>query len=183
MLLFVGRLDPLKGFDLALHAMALLENSGDLEMVVVGGEQEGKNETSRLKAAAHMLGIEEYVRFAGVVPHDELPNYYSAAEALIMPSYYESFGLAALEALACGTPVVATRVGGLPSVVHDGETGFLVPWHCPEPFAQRLEILLSNQELRDTMGRAARQHASARGWRTVAQETLLLYTEAIQSFR
>ncbi len=182
-LLFVGRLDPLKGLEIVLEAMALLEDRDDVELVVVGGEQEGKSETARLRRVADVLGLGDHVRFVGMVPHEDLPNYYSAAEALVMPSYYESFGLAALEAMACGTPVVAARVGGLPAVVRDGETGFLVPWHCPEPFSQRIEMLLTNKGLRDSMGRAARERAAMRDWNTVAQETLALYAEAANTRR
>ncbi|MBM3946932.1 MAG: glycosyltransferase family 1 protein, partial [SAR202 cluster bacterium] len=182
-LLFVGRLDPLKGLDLALEAMALLEDQDDLQLMVVGGEQDGKAESVRMLDLARRLGVQERVRFAGAVPHEAMPYYYSAAEALVMPSYYESFGLAALEAMACGTPVVAARVGGLPWVVRDGVTGFLVPWHCPEPFSRRIEVLLTNKALRDTMGRAARERALTRDWREVARETVALYTETITAER
>lgn len=182
-LLFVGRLDPVKGLDIALEAMSLLEDQNNLEMVVVGGEQDGKTESVRLSALAHKLGVGDRVRFTGAVAHQDLPYYYSAAEALVMPSYYESFGLAALEAMACGTPVVAARVGGLPWVVRDGVTGYLVPWHCPEPFSRRLEVLLTNKALRDSMGRAARERALTRDWRQVAREVLALYTETISGER
>ncbi|MSQ12618.1 MAG: glycosyltransferase family 1 protein [Dehalococcoidia bacterium] len=182
-LLFVGRLDPVKGLDIALEAMSLLEDQNDLEMVVVGGEQDGKTESGRLQALAQRLGVGDRVRFTGPVAHEDLPYYYSAAEALVMPSYYESFGLAALEAMACGTPVVAARVGGLPWVVRDGVTGYLVPWHCPEPFSRRLEVLLTNKALRDSMGRAARERALTHDWREVAREMLALYTETMNGER
>jgi D-inositol-3-phosphate glycosyltransferase len=182
LLLFVGRLDPLKGVDLALEAMAYLDDR-EVELAVVGGEQDGKHVMERLRRLVGGFGLKGRVHFTGPVPHERLPQYYSAAEALVMPSYYESFGLVALEAMACGTPVVAARVGGLASLVQDGETGFLVPWHCPEPFANRLEVLLSHPDLRDAMGRAARARAQLRGWPLVARETAALYTGVVNASR
>ena len=93
----------------------------------------------------------------GAVEHSQLPLYYNAADVCVVPSYYESFGLVAVESMACGTPVVASRVGGLTTTVQDGETGYLIPWRCPEPFAERLELLLDNDELRASFGRAGRR--------------------------
>lgn len=174
-LLFVGRLDSLKGLELLVQAVSMMDDLTDVELVIVGGDPDRRAETIRLKTLASQLGVGAHVRFTGPVPHERLPFYYNSAEVLVMPSYYESFGLAALEAMACGTPVVAARVGGLASLVEDGETGYLVPWHCPEPFSRRLEVLLTHRNLRDTMGRAARQKALARDWGVVARETLDLY--------
>ena len=114
--------------------------------------------------------------FTGAVEQGELPNYYSAADAFVLPSYSESFGLAALEAMACGTPVVASRVGGLKTFINSGETGYLVPWRCPEPFAQRLEMLLANPELKNAMGLAARARALKMGWGHTADCMLECYT-------
>ena len=111
-LLCVGRFDPLKRYDLALSAAALLRERERVEVVLVGGDLERDPEAMRLRALAESLGLEASVRFAGTVPHHELSWHYSAADVLVAPSHYESYGLVALEAMACGTPVVAARVGG-----------------------------------------------------------------------
>ena len=103
---------------------------------------------AELEAQARAAGLGGSVRFTGAVPHEDLPAWYSAADVCVVPSYYESFGLVAVEAMACGTPVVASRVGGLVSTVTDGVNGYLIPWRCPEPFAEKLEVLIRNPELR-----------------------------------
>jgi D-inositol-3-phosphate glycosyltransferase len=128
--------------------------------------------------ASH-LGIADRVTFLGAVDHERLPYYYSAADVCVVPSFYESFGLVALEAMACGTPVVASRVGGLASTIRDGETGYLIPWRCPEPFAERIEVLLANKELRDAFGRASRDLAARYRWSNVAESVLDIYRELI----
>ncbi|MCY4625876.1 MAG: glycosyltransferase [Chloroflexi bacterium] len=163
-LLCVGRFDPLKRYDLAVSAAALLRERHDVEVVLVGGDLDNDPEAERLSALAKTLGMDGSVRFAGTVPHDALPSYYSAADVLLAPSWYESFGLVALEAMACGTPVVAARTGGLASLVRDGETGYLVPLHTPECYADRVEVLLTNDALRGAMGRAGRSRAEGMGW-------------------
>ena len=175
-ILYVGRIEPLKGLDLLLRALTLLEDAADTRLLVVGGNLEREGELGRLRSMAAALGIEHMVTFIGSVSQDELPNYYSASDVFVLPSYYESFGLAALEAMACGTPVIASRVGGLKTFIKHGESGYLVPWHCPEPFAQRLDVLLSNPALRERMGRAARAKAQQMGWGRAADRLLELYS-------
>jgi D-inositol-3-phosphate glycosyltransferase len=178
-ILCVGRLDPLKGVDLTLASAALLEDRNHVTVILVGGDLENDPEAKRLVDLADALGMTDRVRFEGAVPHEDLPWYYSAADLLMVPSYYESFGLVALEAMACGTPVVAARVGGLPSLVKDGETGYLVPWHCPEPFAERLEVLLAHDDLRNTMGKAAYHRAQGMAWESVVERFATLYEDLI----
>jgi D-inositol-3-phosphate glycosyltransferase len=121
--------------------------------------------------------------FEGAVAHDALPLYYNAADVCVVPSYYESFGLVAVEAMACGTPVVASRVGGLVSTVQDGVSGYLIPWRCPEPFAEKLEVLLNNPELRDNFRRAARKSVERFRWRNVALDVTSVYDRAVAEFR
>ncbi|HEY8490325.1 MAG TPA: glycosyltransferase, partial [Dehalococcoidia bacterium] len=116
----------------------------------------------------------------GPVEHERLPRYYNAADVCVVPSYYESFGLVAVEAMACGTPVVASRVGGLVGTVRDGVTGYLIPWRCPEPFAEKLELLLGNDELRRSFGRAARQWAERFSWDGVTERVAAVYREVLR---
>ena len=174
-ILYVGRIEPLKGIDTLLCAVPLLECANDLRVLVVGGNPSGDTEMERLKTIVEELGIRDSVTFTGPVPQDRLPAYYSAADIFVLPSHAESFGLAALEAMACGTPVVVSRVGGLKTFVDNAKTGYLVPWRCPEAYAQRLDMLLANPDLRRTMGRAAREKALSMGWSRVADRMLGYY--------
>lgn len=178
-ILYVGRIEPLKGLDILLKAVARLEDRADTRLLIVGGRPGEDAELERLKTIAAQLGIADMVSFTGAVKQTLLPNYYSAADVFVLPSYYESFGLVALEAMACGTPVVVSRVGGLKSFIRDGETGYLIPWRCPEPFTQRLDMLLSNPALRETMGKAARAKAQQMGWSVVADRMLDFYASIV----
>ena len=173
--LFVGSPDPVKGAPLLLQALAKMEAPQDTQVVIVGGEARSEPEAANLHTLARNLGLTRRIKFTGPVPHNVLPFYYNSADVLVMPSYTESFGLAALEAMACGTPVVAARVGGLISLVKDGLTGYLVPWHCPEPFARRIEILLSHPHLRNSMGRLALSQARKHDWLSGAKSLTAAY--------
>lgn len=175
-ILYVGRIEPLKGIDILINAFAQLECSSDSRLLIVGGNLKRDREMERLKALTVQLSIEDSVTFTGAVKQTELPNYYSAADVFVLPSYSESFGLVALEAMACGTPVVVSRVGGLKTFVKEGKTGYLIPWRCPEPFAQRLEMLLAHPALRESMGRAARATAQQMSWSGVADRMLDFYS-------
>ncbi|MGK2966657.1 MAG: glycosyltransferase [Tepidiformaceae bacterium] len=181
-LLWVGRLERLKGVDILLSAAAQLERP-DLQVLIVGGDDRAAPLRAELEAQAAAEGVTANVRFTGAVPHDTLPAYYSAADVCVVPSYYESFGLVAVEAMACGTPVVASRVGGLASTVDDGVNGYLIPWRCPEPFAEKLAVLLGNPELRANFSRAARKSVERYRWRNIALEMTRLYDGAIREHR
>jgi D-inositol-3-phosphate glycosyltransferase len=173
--LYVGRLEAIKGVDLLLHSAAIMEGKDSLKVLVVGGDATRGGEVRRLKGLAEELGIGQVMEFVGMVDQSLLPLYYNAADVCVVPSYYESFGLVALEALACGTPVVASRVGGLPTVVQHARTGYLQSWRCPEPFADSLEVILGSKGLRNSMSREARKRAEGMGWEMVAEETSRLY--------
>ena len=175
-ILYVGRIEPLKGLDILLNAIAMLEDTSDTRLLIVGGKPGLDKELDRLKSLASQLGIANFVTFTGALGQTELPKYYSAADVFVLPSYSESFGLVALEAMACGTPVVVSRVGGLKTFVKDGETGYLIPWRCPEPFAQRIEVLLTNPPLREMMGKAAAAKAQQMSWGGVANSMLDFYS-------
>ena len=176
-LLYVGRLEALKGIDILLRACGQLSEDVDFHLLIVGGDEHSQPRVRSLRREAAALGIQDRVQFTGSIPHERLPVYYNAADVCAVPSYYESFGLVALEAMACATPVVASRVGGLSSTVRDGETGYLISWRCPEPFAERVETLLRNDDLRRRFGLAARRAASAYRWDTVASDIAALYDE------
>jgi len=176
-LLFAGRIQPFKGIDILLRAVACLEHQDDLRLLIVGGDSESDGEVARLRKLAGELGIEEKVAFCGTVANEKMPLFYGAADICIVPSYNESFGLVALEALACGTPVVASRVGGLATIIKDGETGFLIGVRSHEAFARRLEQLLGDEELRRRMAEAAPLSATKYAWSNVARQVLRVYEE------
>lgn len=175
-LLFVGRMDPVKGLDILLRSTALLRDRANLTLVVVGGS-DSEAELQRNRRLAHDLGLEGRVRFSGAVSQEQLPNYYSAATVCIVPSYYESFGLVAMESLACGTPVIASKVGGLPTVIHDGDNGLLVPRREPAAFADRIVQVLDDTALRRTLRTAARASVLRFGWGSVAERVVTMYHE------
>ena len=181
MLLSVGRMDPGKGVDLLLEAVNLMDRSKDIEIFVVGDNSTDHPEAQKLKDLAAHLGLKNQVRFVGVVPQGNLHLYYNAADALVTPSYSESFGLAALEAMACGTPVVASRVGGLPALVKDGVSGYLVPWHRPASFAEKIEIILANPSLAREMGKSAFLLSEGRSWETMAKKVIDVYQATLEN--
>lgn len=179
--LFVGRPDPIKGLEILLQALAELEDSRGIQVVIVGGDQPEALAPYRKLAAK--LGIAAQVRFEGAQPQAQLPLYYQAADVCVVPSYVETFGLVAVESMACGTPVLASRVGGLISTVRDGETGYLVPWRCAGPFAERLEILLGNDALRAQMAEACRPAMVRFSWPRVAVELLSVFERLLADWR
>lgn len=174
-LLSVGRLDPIKGLDLLLEGVAQMKIPARL--IVVGGDPAGDAEVERLRALAETLRIGDRVVFPGAVAQPELVNYYRAADALVITSRYESFGLVAVEALAAGTPVVAAQVGGLPSIVRDGKNGLLVRWRCAQAFAERLDTLLGDDALRARLAAAARPSVEHFDWRRIGDTVRAMYQE------
>ncbi|MGA5703283.1 D-inositol-3-phosphate glycosyltransferase [Peterkaempfera bronchialis] len=184
-LLFAGRIQPLKAPDVLLRAVAvLLERDPTLRerlvVPVVGGPSgTGLARPESLHKLAAQLGIGDIVRFHPPVGQPELVQWYRAATALVMPSYSESFGLVALEAQACGTPVVAAAVGGLPVAVRHGVTGFLVDGHDPHDWARTLQRFLDDPGLGDRLGPAAARHAARFGWGASAAATAEVYADAM----
>jgi len=174
-MLYVGRIEPLKGVEFLLRIAAIMEREDPLRVLVVGGDPGQEREVQRLTALSEEMGVADIVKFVGRVDQDLLPTYFSAADVCVVPSYYESFGLVALESMACGTPVIASRVGGLSTVVKHGRTGYLLPWRCPEPFADTLAMVLRNRHLRESMSKAAVDMASTMGWDRVASNIADLY--------
>jgi len=179
--LFVGRIEPLKGIDVLIRAASHLE--GPFRVLVVGGDEKDSRRKRDLVRLARELGVDERITWIEAAAHEDLPYYYNSADVCAVPSYYESFGLVALEAMACGVPVVASRVGGLKDTVRDGRTGYLVPWRCPEPFAERLDLLLTNDTLRRSLGREARAVAETYRWSDVAERVEGVYHELVGRYR
>jgi len=184
-LLFVGRIQQLKGIDLLLKAFGyLLEGWGSEpkpRLTVVGGRNPvdasdpEAMEMERLRGLVRELGLTGSVVFQGAVPQQRLPLYYSAADVVVVPSLYESFGLVALEAMACGAPVVASRVGGLQWTVKDGETGFLVRRRNPGLFAIAVGRILRDGDLHARLSRRAVEVAGGYSWDMVADRILDIY--------
>jgi D-inositol-3-phosphate glycosyltransferase len=181
MLLFVGRIEPLKGIDMLIKALALMRQRDVFVCLsVIGGEEANGQETgnaemTRLKVMCEEAGVSDLITFLGKRGQDTLPYYYSAADAVVMPSFYESFGMVALEAMACGTPVVASQVGGLAFLVQDGITGFTVPVDDPEALAERLTELVQDHQLRQTMSNQAVALAHQFSWERIAERVIALY--------
>jgi len=192
LLLFVGRLERLKGVEVAIRALALL---GDLKhdnvrLLVLGedsrnggGSEVEESEKARLKAIATSLGVRDRVDFLGSVAHHELPYFYGAADVCVMPSYSESFGLVALEAQACGRPVVGSGASGLRSVVRDEVSGYLLDSHDPALYAERIGRLLDEPELAEQMGWRGRLLAQRFSWTRTADRLEDLFERVIGQVR
>lgn len=194
-LLFVGRIQPLKAPDVFLRAVASMlrerddrarpgcadrvDRRGRLVVAVVGGPSgRGAERPEELQKLAGELGICDVVRFHPPAGRSELADWYRAADLVAVPSYSESFGLVAVEAQACGTPVVAAEVGGLRTAVRDGETGLLVPGHDPGTWGRALAGLLAARPARDRMAAAAVRHAARFSWDRTVDATLGVYARA-----
>lgn len=187
LLLFVGRIEALKGIDTLIEAIAIMRQHQVYACLsVVGGnlddEQEAPtDEMARLQALREKYNLQDLVAFLGRRSQDTLPYYYSAAQAVVVPSHYESFGMVALEAMACGTPVVASQVGGLAFLVQDGVTGFTVPVDEPQALADRLTTLVQDAPLRKRMGEQAAEFAKEYGWEKIATRIVTLYNELLET--
>ena len=185
-LLFVGRLQPLKAPDVLLRAVAAMpaELADRIEVVVVGAPSgSGLAEPDALAKLAGELGIAQRVRFCPPAARRKLVQYYRAADLTVVPSHNESFGLVALESQACGTPVVAASVGGLPTAVADGKTGLLVNGHRTQDWASALSGLLAEPGRRAALASAARPHAERFSWRHTADQLLLTYRDVLAEYR
>jgi D-inositol-3-phosphate glycosyltransferase len=166
--LYVGRFDPIKGIDRLLEAMAYLKHLKRTRLVIIGGDDPGTPEYQNLKRLSGKFGIEESVHFVGRVEQNQLTPYYNAADALVVPSYYESFGLVGLESLACGTPVVATRVGAMEDILVDGKTGYVVAGATPRGLANSIEKIIANPAGPLMSAHAIRASILKYGWSNVA---------------
>jgi D-inositol-3-phosphate glycosyltransferase len=185
-LLFVGRLQPLKGIDILLRSACEVRRAyPQLQVLVVGGgvdadDDHEMEERQRLQALTARLGLSQQVRFIPAQPQEVLAQYYAAADVFVMPSHYESFGMVVLEAMACGTPVVASRVGGMVSTVIHGRTGFLAPVGDAHAFAQAIAELLGTPSLWQAMSQASQERADRFTWPRITDRTYQLYARLRQ---
>ena len=180
LLTFVGRIQPHKGPDVLLRAAAeMLSHSpylrAKLAVVIIGGASGYVNELEKLKSLAKFLKIEDITHFVDPVSRSVLPDWYRATDLVCVPSYSESFGLVALEAQACGTPVVATAIGGLRTAVSDGISGSLVDGHDPKAWSAVISRLIMEPQRRLLLSMGAIEHASHFGWENSARKTLDVY--------
>lgn len=169
-ILFVGRIEALKGIDDLLRAMSCLQGYEGIRLVVVGGDEQSQPEMDGLRNLAFSLGIGDLVDFIGMVDQQELPYYYNAADVCVIPSYYESFGLVALESLACGTPIVATRVGIIESLFEHHNVGYMVDDHEPCHLAEGIISVLSTPGLRAKTAVEFRDVVVSFSWMDVAKD-------------
>jgi D-inositol-3-phosphate glycosyltransferase len=188
MLLFVGRIEPLKGIDTLIQAIAIMRQNGSLDedvcLALIGGEtdvspQNASQEMARLQEMRQKYELGSFVTFLGQRGQETLPYYYSAAEAVVVPSIYESFGMVALEAMACGTPVVASEVGGLAFLVQDQQTGFTVPFDDPQALADKLAVLLHDEPMRRRLGAQAAVFARDYSWEKITTRIKRLYDDEL----
>jgi D-inositol-3-phosphate glycosyltransferase len=192
LILFAGRIERLKGIDALFRAIAMLRERrtdwdwGNVRVAVIGGDpsaagQQANEEMARLHALRSTLGLDDVIAFLGARDQDVLQYYYAAAEVLVMPSHYESFGMVALEAMACGTPVIASDVGGLSTLVQHNKTGLRVRANDPGALARAIEQLLDDDALRRRMGHAAACYAEDYSWQRVVDLLLNVYGELTEA--
>ncbi|NWF54158.1 MAG: glycosyltransferase [Syntrophaceae bacterium] len=184
-ILYVGRIDAIKGIDVLIRAVHRLTcrpegEKGDLGLIVVGGELDEdapreSREMQSLRVLVQELKLQDRVAFWGSQRQDLLPYFYSATQALVLPSRYESFGMVALEAMACGTPVIASRVGGLKYTIENGRTGLLVPEDNPALLADGICRVVECPGVRKKLVRAALAKVRRFGWPEIAREVLSAY--------
>jgi D-inositol-3-phosphate glycosyltransferase len=182
LLLYVGRIAPIKGLHTLLDAIAQLRAAGHpLQLLIVGGDTDERvdGHEADLRRRLDALGLGETVRFVGAQPQERLRAYYVAADATVLPSYYESFGMVALEAMACGRPVIASRVGGLQTTVRDGVTGVLVPEHDAAALAEMIDRVMGDAALRWRLGREGVRWAAQHRWPCVAEAIVKEYATLV----
>jgi len=159
--------------------MAILGRRPGLKLLVIGGDGHSRGELKKLRLLARELAIEDSVSFLGSVPQPRLPLFYSAADVCVVPSYYETFGLVALESLACGTPVVATRVGAAGDIIRQGETGYLVADNTPRRLAQMIDRLLGRRVPGTMSARAIRDSVRQFDWTSIAKAIIKEYRAVV----
>ncbi|MBW1700397.1 MAG: glycosyltransferase [Deltaproteobacteria bacterium] len=182
-LLYVGRFAALKGLDRLLQAISFLKDHNKLRLIIIGGEGFDSPETVRLKRLSRALGVENRVIFMGSIEHESLPPYYCAADLLVVPSHHESFGLVALESLACGTPVVATKVGVAEVTIKEGKTGFVVSDPAPRVLAEKIGTALTDPQRKFASVDTLRETVTRFSWSNVVDAMMDEYRSVLNGFR
>jgi glycosyltransferase involved in cell wall biosynthesis len=177
-ILYVGNLVKVKGVDLLVKAIPNIKKAIPNIRVFIGGLGPQEKE---LKKLVKKLNIEENVKFLGFISGNEKYSYYKSTDLCVVPSFYETFGIVCLEAMACGKPVVASNVGGIPYVVEDGKTGLLFECGNANDLAEKVIILLKNKEMREKMGKEGREKAKEFSWDKIAEKTVKVYKEMLQT--
>jgi D-inositol-3-phosphate glycosyltransferase len=192
LVLLVGRIEPLKGIDALIRAVAMTRQQhpqlANLEAVIVGGASDQQpdqwnTEQVRLDQIRHELGIAHAIKFVGARPQSQLALYHAAADVVTMPSHYESFGMAALEAMASGRPVIATNAGGPATIITHGVNGLLTPPDNADELAKQLAYVLHDSHTAYQLGMAARQRAERYGWSNIGCDVLDIYRAALRHQR
>lgn len=187
-ILFCGRIEPLKGIDMLLYAMKiLLEKKPDLNvcMWIIGGDvsqppSQWSRELQKLEKLRHLLKLTAVVQFAGQQLQEVLPYYYSAADVVVMPSHYESFGMAAAEAMACGTPVITTNVAGISSLIDEKHELLVTSVNNPLLLAAQMEKLLTDNQKREHIRSNLLRKVKDLNWKSIAQRVVTVYEEALR---
>lgn len=177
-IVFAGRIQPLKGIDTAIEALSRLRPSASpAHLVIIGGPSGigGEAEVVRLRQLVAQLGVADRVHFIPPVPHEQLASFYQAADIVVMPSRSETFGLVAVEAQSCGTPVVAANVGGLPYIIEDHKSGLLVTGHDPNDYAAAIDAILNDSQLAELLGKGALENSQRFSWDATVSRLLELY--------
>ena len=177
--LFVGRLAPIKGIDRLLRAMTHLKLPKPMRLVIIGGDDHHTPEMQNLEHLCLELGVQDAVEFLGRVEHEKLPPYYCAADVVVLPSHYETFGLVALEALASGTPVVATQVGAMETILREGQTGHVVANGAPQLLAAGIEKFTADAGAGALPAAAIRRSVLRFGWDNVATAIIDQYLDLL----
>lgn len=172
LILFVGGLKPIKGIEYLIQAMSSIKQSETKAKLLLVGQGE---ERERLEQLAKSLGLNDYVRFIGEIPNEEVPEYMAASDVFVLPSLSESFGIVNLEAMASGLPIVATRVGGLPEIIKEGNNGFLVEPKNPKEIAEKVLLILKDEELSSRISRSNKEKAKRYSWESIVERLEEVY--------
>jgi D-inositol-3-phosphate glycosyltransferase len=181
-ILLVGRIEPLKGLGQMFRALTHITSKEAPRLMIVGGDEHSQGEVQALQGMARELHIEDQVTFVGSVPQERLPLFYSAADVCVIPSYYESFGMVALESLACGTPIVATDVGGMRRIIRRSETGRIVGDNSPRHLASSISELLSQTEEQEQHVEMRRAVMAEFSWANIADMMLQEYDRIVKDY-